>query len=96
MTLPNLFFCCAPYYSKEREYYIILLFWTTNSNLENIFYWIAEYSEYEMCVLIFTHCTTNQKDVCAELQDAVHTGQLLKHDGMGDLTGEATYKLSND
>lgn len=39
---------------------------------------------------------TYQKDVRAELQDAVHTGQLLKHDGMGDLAEEATHKLAND
>lgn len=39
---------------------------------------------------------TNQEDVCAELQDAVHAGQLFKHDGVGYLTEEATHKLPND
>ncbi len=39
---------------------------------------------------------SDQEDVGAQLQDAVHTGQLLKHDGVGDLTEEATHKLSND
>ena len=39
---------------------------------------------------------TNQEDVCAELQDAVHTRQLLKHDGVGDLTEEAAHKLPDD
>lgn len=52
---------------------------------------------HSMCVLICTHyMQTNQKDVRAELEDAVDTGQFLKHDGVGDLTKEATDKLSND
>lgn len=41
-------------------------------------------------------CITNQEDVCAELEDAVHTGQLFKHDGVRDLAEEATHKLPND
>lgn len=39
---------------------------------------------------------TNQENISAKLQDAVHTGQLLKHDGVGNLTEEATHKLPND
>lgn len=41
-------------------------------------------------------CNTNQEDVCAELQDAIHTGQLLKHDGVRYLAEEATHKLPDD
>lgn len=48
-----------------------------------------------MCVIIHA-AHTYQEDVSAELEDAVHTGQLLKHDGVGDLTEEATDKLPND
>lgn len=47
---------------------------------------------YSVCAAL----PTNQEDVCAELQDAVHTGQLLKHDGVRYLTEEATNKLPND
>lgn len=48
-----------------------------------------------MCVIIHA-AHTNQEDISAELENAVHTGQLLKHDGVGDLTEEATDKLPND
>ena len=54
----------------------------------------------EYCIFIShsacVNMQTNQEDVCAELEDAVHTGQLLKHDGVGDLAEEATHKLPND
>lgn len=49
-----------------------------------------------MCCINMHTLHTNQEDVCAELEDAVHTGQLLKHNGVGDLTEEATHKLPND
>lgn len=38
---------------------------------------------------------TYQEDVCAEFEDAVHTGKLLKHDGVTDSTEELTDKLPN-
>lgn len=39
---------------------------------------------------------SDHKNVRAEFQDAVHTGQLLKHDGSGDPVEELSDELPND
>lgn len=39
---------------------------------------------------------TYQEDICTKLQYAIYTRQLFKHDGVGDLTEEASYKFPND
>lgn len=38
----------------------------------------------------------DHKNVCAELEDPVHTRQLLEHDGPGDPIEELSDELSND
>lgn len=47
-----------------------------------------------MCGWVSAH--THQEDISAKLQDAVHTGQLLKHDGVRYFTEEASHKFPND
>lgn len=41
-------------------------------------------------------CLPDHEDIRAELQDAVHARQLLKHDGPGDPVEELSDELSND
>lgn len=36
------------------------------------------------------------EDVLAQLEDAVHAGQLLEHDGVRDLAEEAPHELADD
>lgn len=40
-------------------------------------------------------CFSDEEDVGAEFEDAVHIGQLLEHDGMRDSAEELTHKLTD-
>lgn len=39
---------------------------------------------------------SHQEDIGAQLEDAVHVGQLLEHDGVGNATEELAHKLADD
>lgn len=39
---------------------------------------------------------SDQEDVGAQLEDAVHVGQLLEHDGVGDAAKKLAHELSDD
>lgn len=41
-------------------------------------------------------CLPDQEDVCTQLEDAIHVGQLLKHDGVGNAAEKLSDKLAND
>lgn len=41
-------------------------------------------------------CLPDQEDVCAQLEDAIHVGQLLEHDGVGNAAEKLSDKLAND
>lgn len=38
----------------------------------------------------------DQEDVRAQLEDAVHVGQFLEHDGVGNTAEKLTHELAND
>lgn len=41
-------------------------------------------------------CLPDQEDVCTQLEDAIHVGQLLEHDGVGNAAEKLSDKLAND
>lgn len=47
----------------------------------------------EVFLKVQLSCFSDEEDVSAEFEDAVHIGQLLEHDGMRDSAEELAHKL---
>lgn len=66
--------------------------------LDHSLWWAIEEDEFGVHVLLQVQLPrlSDQENVRAELQYAVHVWQLLKHDFVGDAAEELAHKLSDD
>ncbi len=83
---------------EQRVFQQTLAVFLLSGHLDHGLRWSVEEDEFLKQRLLELHlsCLSNHKNVRAQLQDPVHTRQLLKHDGPGDPVKELPDKLSDD